>query len=121
MPHCYDLVDTLVNVSYPVENITSVIYEPKGAFVIITAQSPGTHTHLYAQVKKLLPNVKRIHTVRTGTDKAEGKRKATILKRLGAHSYTDNNTHILATIREQLPDLELFIMRDGKRTRYTRG
>lgn len=121
MPHCYDLVDTLVNVTYPAEKVTSVIYTPKGTFTIITAQSPGSHSDLYQQVRDLFPNIQRIHTVRTGTDKAEGLRKAAILKRINAHSYTDNNANILATIREQLPSLNLYLMRDGNRVRFTRG
>ena len=117
MPHCYDLVGTLAEVSYPGENITSIIYRPRGAFVIITAQSAGSHAHLYAQVRDEFPNVTRIHTVRTGTDALEGKRKAAILKRIGAHSYTDNNRAILNAIREQLPNIDLYLMTSRGRRR----
>ena len=117
MPHCYDLVGTLAQVSYPSENITSVIYKPTGSFVIVTAQGAGSHAHLYAQVRDTFPNVIRIHTVRTGTDKLEGKRKAAVLKRIGAHSYTDNNRAILNAIAEILPDLPLYLMTSRGRRR----
>ena len=117
MPHCYDLVGTLAEVSYPAENITSVIYKPQGAFVIVTAQSAGSHAHLYAQVRDTFPNVTRIHTIRTGTDKLEGQRKAAVLKRINAHSYTDNNRAILNAIAEILPDLPLYLMTSRGRRR----
>lgn len=121
MADAYDLVGTLANVSYPSENVTSIIYTPRGSFTIVTAQSPGNHADLYAQVKDALPQCQRIHTVRTGTDQAEGQRKAAVLKRINADSYTDNNMNILKAIRELLPSLELYHMSNGKRTRYTRG
>jgi len=118
MPHAYDLVGTLAEVSYPGENITSVIYRPRGNFIIITAQGAGSHAALYEQVRKEFTNCTRIHTVRTGTDKLEGERKAAVLKRLGAHSYTDNNRNILARIRELLPDIDLYVMTSRGRRRY---
>lgn len=118
MPHCYDLVDTLAAVSYPAETITRIIYKPRGAFIVITAQSSGSHARLYAQLRQALPNVQRIHTVRIGTDKQEGERKAAILERVNAHSYTDNNRNILATIRTILPNLDLYHMSNGRRTRF---
>jgi len=117
MPHCYDLVGTLAKVSYPGENITSVIYKPRGAFVIVTAQGAGSHAHLYTQVRDTFPNVTRIHTVRTGTDKLEGQRKAAVLRRINAHSYTDNNANILKAIAEILPDLPLYLMTSRGRRR----
>lgn len=118
MPHCYDLVGTIANVSYPGENLTSVIYKPKGAFTIITAQGPGDHADLYAQVREAFPNVQRIHSVSTGTDRAEGERKAAVLKRISAHSYTDNNANILDVIHELIPDLALYRMTSRGRRRY---
>ena len=118
MPHCYDLVNTLAEVSYPSETITRILYRPRGAFVIITAQSAGTHTKLYNQVREQLPGVTRIHTVQTGTDQREGERKAAILKRIGAHSYTDDNRNILKAIRELLPNIDLYHIRNGNRTKY---
>jgi len=118
MLHCYDLVGTLANVSYPGENLTSVIYTPKGAFTIITAQGPGSHANLYAQVREAFPNVQRIHTVRMGTDTLEGQRKAAVLKRISAHSYTDNNSNILDAIHKALPDLPLYLATNGRRRRY---
>jgi len=118
MPHCYDLVGTLAEVSYPAERITSVIYRPTGSFQIITAQSAGSHETLYYQVHQEFPNVTYIRTVRTGTDKLEGTRKAGVLKRISAHSYTDNNAAILDRIHELLPDLPLYLMRNGRRRKY---
>lgn len=118
MPHCYDLVGTLAEVSYPWETLTDIIYTPRGAFTIITAQAPGPHVALYAEVKKAFPKLTRIHTVNTGTDKAEGERKAAVLKRISAHSYTDNNRHILDVIHELMPNLDLYIITNGKRKRY---
>lgn len=118
MPHAYDLVGTLAEVSYPAEKVTSIIYKPRGPFVIITAQSAGEHANLYNQVRVMLPNVTRIHSVRVGTDKQEGQRKAAILKRINAHSYTDNNTNILDTIHQLLPDLTLYHMVGGRRKDY---
>lgn len=115
MPHAYDLVDTLANVSYPGENITSIIYQPRGAFVIVTAQSTGSHEHLYNQINEQFPNCTRIHTVKTGTDRQEGERKAAVLKRIGAHSYTDNNINILQTIQQLLPSIDLYVMKNGRR------
>jgi len=117
MPDAYDLVGTLAEVSYPGENITSIIYRPRGTFAIVTAQSAGSHDRLYAQVRKEFPNVTRIHSVLVGTDKLEGKRKAAVLKRINATSYTDNNRAILNAIREILPDLPLYIMTSRGRRR----
>lgn len=116
--HAYDLVNTLAEVSYPSETIQRIIHKPAGAFTVVTAQDTGSHADLYAQLREALPNCQRIHTVLTGTDKAEGLRKAKVLKRIAASSYTDDNATILATIRTQLPDLPLYIMRNGRRTRF---
>lgn len=118
MAHAYDLVGTLAEVKYPTETLTKIIYKPKGQFVIVTAQAAGNHEKLYRQVKKELPFIRRIYSVRVGTDKQEGQRKAAVLQRINAQSYTDNNANILDAIRQQLPDLELYIMRNGIRTRY---
>jgi hypothetical protein len=118
MPHVYDLVGTIAEVSYPGEHLMAVIYKPRGAFTIITAQAPGDHADLYAQVREAFPNVQRIHTVGTGTDQAEAERKAAILKRISAHSYTDNNKNILSIIHELLPDLPLYAMTTRGRRRY---
>lgn len=116
--HAYDLVNTLAEVSYPNETITRLIYKPAGAFTVITAQDAGSHADLYAQLREQLPNCQRIHTVLTGTDKAEGQRKAKVLKRIAATSYTDDNANILAEIRTQLPQLPLYIMSNGRRRRF---
>lgn len=116
--HAYDLVNTLAQVSYPNEIIERIIYKPAGAFTVITAQDAGSHAALYAQLRDALPNCQRIHSVLTGTDKAEGLRKAKVLKRIAASSYTDDNATILATIRTQLPTLPLYIMTNGRRTRF---
>jgi hypothetical protein len=110
MPNCYDLVGTLANVSYPSENITDVIYRPRGSFIVVSAQNQGDHTHLREQIKTTFPNASRIVFVKTGTDEAEGQRKAAVLKRLNADSYTDNNANILATIRRILPSITLYKM-----------
>lgn len=118
MANAYDLVGTLAEVSYPAENLTSVIYRPRGPFVIVTAQSAGSHESLYRQVRKEFPNVTRIHSVRVGTDKQEGQRKAAILKRIKADSYTDNNTNILAVIRELVPGIRLYHMSNGRKKAY---
>ena len=119
MPNAYDLVGTLAEVSYPGENLTSVIYRPRGPFVIVTAQGAGSHARLYDQVRKEFPNVTRIYTVRVGTDKQEGQRKAAILKRIKADSYTDNNTNILAVIRELVPGIRLYHMSNGRKKSYS--
>lgn len=116
--HAYDLVNTLAAVSYPSETITELLYKPAGAFTVVTAQDTGTHTDLYKQLKELLPGCQRIHTVQTGTDKQEGQRKARVLKRINATSYTDDNVNILATIAQQLPDLPLYHMTNGRRKRW---
>lgn len=119
MPHAYDLVGTLAEVSYPGETLTSVIYRPQGAFVIVTAQGAGNHASLYKQVRAEFPNVTRIHSVRVGTDKQEGQRKAAVLKRINAHSYTDNNTAILKVIKELLPGIRLYHMSNGRKKAYS--
>lgn len=116
--HAYDLVNTLAEVSYPSETIKSIIYKPAGAFTIVTAQDAGSHTDLYAQVREQLPNCQRIHTVLTGTDKAEGQRKARVLKRIKATSYTDDNAAILKAIQQQLPTLPLYLLSNGRRRRF---
>jgi hypothetical protein len=118
MPHCYDLVGTIAEVRYPGETLYNILYEPKGAFTIITAQKSGGHADLYAQVREAFPNVQRIHTVRMGTDTLEGQRKAAVLKRISAHSYTDNNSNILDAIHLALPDLPLYLATNGRRRRY---
>jgi hypothetical protein len=115
--HAYDLVNTLAAVTYPSETLTEVLYKPAGAFTVITAQDAGSHSKLYAQLKEALPNCQRIHTVLTGTDKQEGQRKARVLKRINATSYTDDNANILAVIRTQLPDLPLYLIKNGRRRR----
>lgn len=119
MPNAYDLVGTLAEVTYPSENLTSVIYKPRGPFVIVTAQSAGSHAKLYAQVREQFPNVTRIHSVRVGTDTQEGQRKAAILKRIKADSYTDNNTNILAVIRKLVPGIRLYHMSNGRKKSYS--
>jgi hypothetical protein len=116
--HAYDLVNTLAEVSYPSETIKRIIYKPAGAFTVVTAQDAGSHTDLYAQLREQLPNCQRIHTVLTGTDKAEGLRKARVLKRIAATSYTDDNANILATIKAQLPELPLYLLSNGRRRRF---
>lgn len=118
MAHAYDLVGTLAEVSYPGENLTSIIYKPSRLFVIVTAQSAGSHESLYRQVREAFPNVGRIHSVRVGTDKQEGQRKAAVLKRINATSYTDNNTNILDTIHTLMPSLPLYHMSNGRRRAY---
>jgi len=117
MPHCYDLVGTLAEVSYPSETLGRIIYRPTGSFVIVSAQGTGSHSDLYQQVREAFPNVTRIHTVRVGTDRQEGERKAAVLRRINAHSYTDNNANILKVIAELLPDLTLYRMTSRGRRR----
>ena len=117
MPHCYDLVGTLAEVSYPSETLGRIIYHPTGSFVIISAQGGGDHSDLYQQVRDAFPNVTRIHTVSVGTDRQEGERKAAVLRRINAHSYTDNNANILKVIAELLPDLILYRMTSRGRRR----
>jgi hypothetical protein len=119
MPHAYDLVGTLAEVTYPNENLTSVIYKPTGSFVIVTAQGAGSHNALYKQVREQFPNVTRIHSVRVGTDKQEGQRKAAVLKRIAAHSYTDNNANILKVIKELLPGIRLYHMVNGRKRAFS--
>jgi hypothetical protein len=119
MPNCYDLVGTLANVSYPSENITNVIYRPRGQFIVVSAQDDGDHTGLRKQIKDTFPNASRIVFVNTGTDEAEGQRKAAVLRRLNADSYTDNNANILATIRRILPAITLYKMNaNGSKRAY---
>lgn len=118
MPNAYDLVGTLANVTYPSETLTSVIYKPLGAFVIVTAQGAGNHRKLYDQVKQEFPNVTRIYSVRVGTDKQEGQRKASVLKRIKADSYTDNNTNILKVIKELIPGIRLYHMSNGRKRAF---
>ena len=117
MPHCYDLVGTIAEVSYPSETLGRIIYRPTGSFVIISAQGAGDHSSLYQQVRDAFPNVTRIHTVSVGTDRQEGERKAAVLRRINAHSYTDNNNNILKVIAELLPDLTLYRMTSRGRRR----
>lgn len=117
MPHCFDLVGTLAEVSYPSETLGRIIYRPTGSFVIISAQREGDHSDLYVQVREAFPNVTRIHTVGVGTDRQEGERKAAVLRRINAHSYTDNNANILKVVAELLPDLTLYRMTSRGRRR----
>lgn len=119
MPNVYDLVGTLANVSYPSETISSIIYKPRGPFRILSAQDSGSHAHLIKQIRETFPNCTAITFVRTGTDQAEGLRKAAALKRMNADTYTDNNRAILKVISIQAPSVTLYHMRsNGTKVRF---
>lgn len=119
MPNVYDLVGTLANVTYPGENITGIIYKPRGAFRILSAQDSGAHAHLIKQIRDKFPNCTHISFVLVGTDQAEATRKAAALKRMNAHTYTDNNRNILRTIHQLAPEVTLYHMNsNGRRVKF---
>jgi hypothetical protein len=122
----YDLVDTLVKINYNTGNIftaitgANVIHRPKGNFIVITAQSdnPAIKATITRLVAAKFPECSRIYFV-TGSEQAVIARKASVLKRIGATSFTDNNATILAGIHQLLPDLKLYRMTaNGARVAY---
>jgi len=122
MPQAFDLQDTLVRIHYGStfqETLVGIakakrLYTPHGDFTIISAQpeNRAIHRALRIMITDLFPNVQGIHFV-SGLDIA-GK-KAALIKRLGMSEYTDNDEGILRAIGQQLPDVKLYLMRNGTR------
>lgn len=126
----YDLDDTLADTRYVlaaarglanVFQSADVLYTPRTDFMVITARPHATIEQRQATLEWLRtnqPNYKEIHYVTGATEELKAKAKAIILQGQNADSYTDNNPDILKVIRQELPDLPLFIIKNGKRTSY---
>lgn len=120
----YDLQDTLVRINYNSGNIisaiakASVLYRPKGNFIIVTAQqdSPSIHSAIKSMIKDNFPNCQGVTFVSGGQSEVIAK-KAAAIKRLGITEFTDNNPDILAGLKEKLPNVKLYKMtKNGKET-----
>ena len=123
----FDLQDTLVHINYSaafgrislVEEISKakVIYRPQGQFAIITAQQEDAEIHkaITMMIHSKFPNCQSIHFVHGGTE-AVAIAKEKIVTRNGYTAFTDNNTDILAKMKELKPDLKLWHMtKDGRK------
>ena len=124
----FDLVDTLVKISYKVYNTeqlvaniknADVIYRPKGNFIIITAQpdTPAVHTAISAMVNDNFPNCQRVVFV-SGSEAQVAEKKASIIKRNGITDFTDNNRNILSKIKDLVPEVTLWVMTGSGRKKY---
>ena len=121
----YDLADTLVHINYSSGNIisaiakASILYRPKGNFVIITAQqdSPSIHTAIKSMVKDNFPNCQGVTFVSGGQTEIISK-KASAIKRLGITEFTDNNSDILAGLKEKLSGVKLYKMTSNGKEPY---
>lgn len=113
----FDLSDTLVRINYKSGNIpqaikdASVIYRPRGNFVIITAQqdAPAIHAAVSDMVRVNFPNCQHVYFVSGGQAEIIQK-KAALIKRLGLSDFTDNNREILAGIKELNTGATLHVM-----------
>lgn len=126
----YDLDQTLADTRYVLAasrglaNIfktADVLYTPRTPFIIITARPHSTKDQrdsTSAWVKENQPNCENIYYVQPGSETETAKEKLALIKQHNAESFTDNNPDVLKLMREQDPELKLFIMRDGKREQY---
>ena len=123
----FDLQDTLVHINYDrafghnglIEQIAkaSVIYRPKGAFIIITAQQDNSDIHdaISSMVAENFPNCERVHFVTGGTAQVADA-KAAIIAEKNISDFTDNNREILAKIKEKNLNVKLWVMtKDGRK------
>lgn len=125
----YDLDDTLARVNFKqaafksMESIFTdapVIYKPEGSFVVITGRPAKSKAEKVATenwLRKNMTGFRKIYYV-SGGEKQVIEQKAGIIGRLHLASYTDNNPKALEAIRQLLPRVPLFIMRDGKRSPF---
>jgi hypothetical protein len=125
----YDLQDTLVKIDYSgafgerqlIANIAEakVIYTPSGDFVVVTAQqdNPQIHAAIKHMINEKFPNCQGVYFV-SGGEHTVAIKKAASIKRLNLKSFTDNNRNILATIKELLPTVSLFVMTSTGRKKY---
>lgn len=126
----YDLDDTLADTRYVlaaarglvnVFKSADVLYVPRTEFMVVTARPHSTVEQRKATLEWLQtnqPNFQEIHYVTGNTEELKAKAKVMILREQNADSYTDNNPDILDVIKEELPNLKLFIIKNGKRTSY---
>jgi len=125
----YDLQDTLVKIDYSgafgerqlLANIAKaeIVYQPMGKFVIITAQqdNPQIHAAIKHMVSEKFPNCQGVYFV-SGGEHTVAIKKAASIKRLNLTSFTDNNRNILATIKELLPEVPLYVMTSNGRRKF---
>ena len=125
----YDLQDTLVRINYSgsfgerqlIANIAKaeVLYKPTGDFVVVTAQqdNPQIHAAIKHMVNEKFPNCQGVYFV-SGGEHTVAIKKAASIERLKLKSFTDNNRKILATIKELLPNVSLYVMTGSGRKKY---
>ena len=116
----YDLVDTLVTVRrsiglqdyYRALMKAEKAYTPNGNFRILTAQ-PALAGKLAREIgKKLFPNALDVYVVSSTGG------KIAYLRTLKAESYTDNDPKVLRKIAKELPNLKLYVIKNGVRKPY---
>lgn len=116
----YDLVDTLVTVRrsiglqdyYRALMKAEKAYTPNGSFRILTAQ-PALAGKLAREIgKKLFPNALDVYVVSSTGG------KIAYLRTLKAESYTDNDPKVLRKIAKELPNLKLYVIKNGVRKPY---
>lgn len=127
----YDLDGTLADTRYVlaaarglvnVFKSAKVLYTPRTEFVVITARTHTTKEQREATTQWLndnQPNHKAIYYVDSGSEQKIAEEKVRVMKAHNVTSFTDNNPDVLKRIKELLPELDLYIIRGGKRERYT--
>lgn len=127
----YDLDGTLADTRYVlaaarglanVFKSAEVLYTPRTDFIVITARTHSTKEQRDATTQWLndnQPNHKAIYYVDSGSEQQIAEEKVRVMKTHNVTSFTDNNPDVLKRVKELLPELDLFIIRGGKRERYS--
>lgn len=126
----YDLDDTLASVNFQQAAVKSmasifssapVIYTPDQPFIVITGRPHDTDAERNATAKWLRdnqPNFKALHYV-DGSQTQQIQAKARLIRRYKLTDFTDNNSDVLAQLKDLVPGVRLWKMNsNGKRTAY---
>ena len=127
----YDLDGTLADVDYDQADIrglatvfsqAKVKYVPENEFVVITGRTSSRRDLREATETWLVDNFDNYRGTYyvSGTEAQIIQAKARRIEELGLDSYTDDNLEIVQGLAQALPNsVELYLIDDGRRTRYT--
>lgn len=126
----YDLDDTLAAVNFAaaaergmatVFAQARVIYTPNTDFIVISARPHSTSAMRTATenwLQENQPHFKGIYYV-SGTEAEIINKKAQIINEKRLTDFTDNNRDILAKLKDQVPNTQLWVMTAQGRTKWS--
>lgn len=127
----YDLDDTLASVDFAEANTRSlstvfrqakVLYVPEVPFTVITARPHSTAELRRATFDWMVANQPQwdgqIHYCNADSEQGIIEEKARLIKAHRVTDFTDNNEQILTVLKPLVPNVQLWIIDNGQRTRF---